>query len=344
MLTLILSRVKRCVGGLVLAGLLAGCGGGSEDPSQQLYVIKFPHVTAPGTPKGQTAARFEDLAEARFPGRVDVEVYPSSQLMNDDDSLEALAFGEIQMIAVALSKFDRLTQRFQIFDLPFLFPDLEAVERFQASTGGRGLLGDLAKEGFLGLAFWHNGMKQFGATRPLLRPDDANGLKFRIMESDVLQAQMIAIGGSPQKMAFGEIYQALQTGAVDAFENTWSNIYSSKFYEVQPYFMYTNHGYVGYLVAVNAQFWQSLPGDIREGLEEIMAEVTAWGNARAAAINEDSRLKIAASQRTEILTLSNDEILSWQNRMQPVWVRFSDEIGPELIEAARSANFMEVGN
>ncbi len=344
MSTLILSPVKRCVGGLVLAGLLASCGGGSEDPSQQLYVIKFPHVTAPGTPKGQTAARFEDLAEARFPGRVDVEVYPSSQLMNDDDSLEALAFGEIQMIAVALSKFDRLTQRFQIFDLPFLFPDLEAVERFQASTGGRGLLGDLVEEGFLGLAFWHNGMKQFGATRPLLQPDDANGLKFRIMESDVLQAQMIAIGGSPQKMAFGEIYQALQTGAVDAFENTWSNIYSSKFYEVQPYFMHTNHGYVGYLVAVNAQFWQSLPEDIREGLEEIMTEVTAWGNARAATINEDSRLKIAASQRTEILTLSNDEILSWQNRMQPVWVRFSDEIGPELIEAARSASFMEVGN
>ena len=164
------------------------------------------------------------------------------------------------------------------------------------------------------------------------------------MESDVLQAQMIAIGGSPQKMAFGEIYQALQTGAVDAFENTWSNIYSSKFYEVQPYFMHTNHGYVGYLVAVNAQFWQLLPEDIREGLEEIMAEVTTWGNARAAAINEDSRLKIADSQRTEILTLSGDEILSWKNRMQPVWARFSAEIGPELIEAARSTSLMEAGN
>ena len=148
MLTLILSPVKRCVGGLVLAGLLAGCGGGSEDPSQQLYVIKFPHVTAPGTPKGQTAARFEDLAEARFPGRVDVEVYPSSQLMNDDDSLEALAFGEIQMIAVALSKFDRLTQRFQIFDLPFLFSDLESVERFQASPTGKILLTELVDNGF----------------------------------------------------------------------------------------------------------------------------------------------------------------------------------------------------
>ena len=148
MSTLILSPVKRCVGGLVLAGLLASCGGGSEGPSQQLYVIKFPHVTAPGTPKGQTAARFEDLAEARFPGRVDVEVYPSSQLMNDDDSLEALAFGEIQMIAVSLSKFDRLTEKFQVFDLPFLFSDLESVERFQASPTGKILLTELVDKCF----------------------------------------------------------------------------------------------------------------------------------------------------------------------------------------------------
>ena len=333
-----LALIKRCYNVLMLVGMLGGCGGASEDTSRELYVIKFPHVTAPGTPKGQTAARFKELAEARFPGQVEVEVYPSSQLMNDDDSLEALAFGEIQMIAVSLSKFDRLTDKFQIFDLPFLFADLGAVERFQASPAGIKLLAELVEEGFLGLAFWHNGMKQFGATRPLRWPEDAGGLKFRIMESDVLQAQMLAIGGSPQKMAFGEIYQALQTGAVDAQENTWSNIYSSKFYEVQPYFMHTNHGYVGYLVAVNSKFWNSLPDDIRRGLEEIMAEVTVWGNGGAAAINEDSRLKVAASQRTEIVTLSDEQMLAWRNSMQSVWARFSDEIGLELIEAARNAS------
>ena len=219
--------------------------------SDEPIVIKFPHVVALSTPKGQAAARFEQLAEERFPGRVDVEVYPSGQLMNDDDSIEALAFGEVQMIAVSLSKFDRLTHGFQVFDLPFLFPDIAAVERFQRSDVGRDLLTTLVDEGFLGLGFWHNGMKHFGAAAPLRQPADAAGLKFRIMESDVLQAQIETIGGNPQKMAFGEVYQALQTGAIDAQENTWSNIYSSKFHEVQPYFTETNHGYVGYLVAVN---------------------------------------------------------------------------------------------
>jgi C4-dicarboxylate-binding protein DctP len=314
---------------------LGACGGsGNGTAEDQVYLIKFPHVTAPGTPKGQTAQRFKEQAEARFPGQVIVEVYPSSQLMNDDDSLEALSFGEIQMIAVSLSKFDRLTHAFQVFDLPFLFPNLGAVETFQAGPAGQSLLNELTDKGFLGLAFWHNGMKQFSAPRPLLLPEDAAGLKFRIMESDVLQAQVQAIGGNPQKMALGEVYQALQTGAIDAQENTWSNIYSSKFYEVQDYVMETNHGYIGYLVAVNPQFWQGLPDDIRLGLEEVMADVTAWGNTQSEAINQEARGKVAAEGRGEILDLTPEQLARWQEVMYPVWEQFSDDIGAERIAAA----------
>lgn len=319
------------------AFLTGGCS--SPDPSapSEPIVIKFPHVVAPGTPKGRAAARFEALAESRFPGRVDVEVYPSGQLMNDDDSIEALAFGEIQMIAVSLSKFDRLTHAFQVFDLPFLFPDIAAVERFQHSPTGRELLGTLSGEGFRGLGFWHNGMKHFGANVPMRRPEDAEGLVFRIMESDVLQAEIEAIGGNPQKMAYGEIYQALQTGAIDAQENTWSNIYSSKFYEVQPYYTVTNHGYVGYLVAVNPAFWNELPDDLRAGLEEIIADVTAWENAQSVTINAESRAKLEASGRTQILELSREELAAWREAVQPVWRQFSGQIGAARIEAAREA-------
>jgi len=312
---------------------LSGCGGDGT-AEDQVYLIKFPHVTAPGTPKGQTAQRFKEQAEARFPGRVSVEIYPSSQLMNDDDSLEALAFGEIQMIAVSLSKFDRLTHAFQIFDLPFLFPSLAAVENFQSGPAGQALLTELTDKGFLGLAFWHNGMKQFSAPRPLLVPADADGLKFRIMESDVLQAQVQAIGGNPQKMALGEVYQALQTGAIDAQENTWSNIYSSKFYEVQDYVMESNHGYIGYLVAVNPQFWGGLPEDIRLGLEEVLAEVTEWGNAQAEVINQEARAKVAAAGRGEIIDLTPEQLAQWQEVMHPVWDQFAADIGPERIAAA----------
>jgi C4-dicarboxylate-binding protein DctP len=337
----VLARSRVILLGFCLAAV-AACGGsdgvsGGAASEQSPYVIKFPHVTAPATPKGQMAQRFKELAEQRFPGRVRVEVYPSAQLMEDTEAIEALAFGEVQMIATSLSLYDRLTAKFQVFDLPFLFPDLPAVERFQRSAAGRELLGALGEHGITGLQFWHNGMKQFSGPRPIVTPQDAAGLKFRVMESDILQAQIEAVGGSPQKMAFGEVYQALQTGTVDAQENTWSNIYSSKFYEVQPYITESNHGYIGYFVGVNSAFWESLPADLRTGLEAALAEVTEWGNARSEAINLEDRQRIIDSGRSEITVLTPEQLRAWQVAMQPVWDEFRGRIGGELVDAAQAA-------
>ena len=314
--------------------MLASC---SEKADDGPILIKFPHVTAPATPKGKAADRFRQIVEERLACRVVVEVYPSGQLMSDDDSLDALAFGEVQMIAISLSKLDRLTHKFQVFDLPFLFPDLQTVERFQASDSGMSLLDSMAEKGLLGLSFWHNGMKQFGGPVPMRLPAAAEGLKFRVMESDVLQAQVLQIGGNPQKMAFGEVYQALQTGAVDAQENTWSNIYSSKFYEVQDYLMETNHGYIGYLVAVNPSFWNSLPEDIRTELNAIVQEVSAWANDQSASINQDGKKQIIESGRSEVLTLTVDELAEWETVMRPVWEQFEGNIGKDFIAAALAA-------
>jgi C4-dicarboxylate-binding protein DctP len=328
------SRKLLFAGLLSMALVLAACGKSADDGP---ILIKFPHVTAPATPKGQAAQRFKELVDERLAGRVVVEVYPSGQLMSDDDSLDALAFGEVQMIAISLSKLDRLTPRFQVFDLPFLFPDLATVERFQTSGEGRSMLDSMADKGLQGLAFWHNGMKQFGGPVPMRRPGDAEGLKFRVMESDVLQAQVLQIGGNPQKMAFGEVYQALQTGAVDAQENTWSNIYSSKFYEVQDYLMETNHGYIGYLVTVNPSFWSGLPEDVRSELEAIVADVATWANEQAQLINEDGKQKIVASGKSEVLALTPEELAEWQTVMTPVWEQFEGNIGADLIEAALAA-------
>jgi len=338
-INLITSNSGRVFGGcwiaLCFALLLASCNG---EPADGPIIIKFPHVTAPATPKGRAAERFRQLVDERLGGRVVVEVYPSGQLMNDDDSLDALAFGEIQMIAISLSKLDRLTHVFQVFDLPFLFRDLSAVEEFQSSTDGEKLLHSMHDRGLLGLTYWHNGMKQFGGPVPMHTPDAARNLKFRIMESDVLQAQILQIGGSPQKMAFGEVYQALQTGAVDAQENTWSNIYSSKFYEVQDFLTETNHGYLGYLVAVNAEFWNALPDDIRLELHNIVVQVSVWANEQSVTINNEDREKIAASGASEIVTLTDGELAQWQAAMRPVWQKFERDIGAELIQAASKAS------
>ncbi len=300
----------------------------------QAILIKFPHDLAPTTPKGLGAEHFKKVVEERLPGRVAVEVYPSGSLMDDQTSLESLAFGEIQMIAISLSKLDRLTKRFQVFDLPFLFADMAQVESFQGSPAGRKLLTELDRRGLTGLAYWHNGMKHLTARTALRVPADAKGLKFRIQDSDVLLEQIRAIGGNPQKMPYGEVYQALQMGAIDAQENTWSNIYSSKFYEVQPFITETDHGYIGYLVAVNPDFWRKLPADVRPVLEAAMAETTRYVNSTASAINDEGRTKVVASGHTTVIELTTEQREQWRTAMRPVWNRFAGDIGPELLEAA----------
>ena len=306
-------------------------------PSEEVPVIKFTHVTAPNTPKGQAAQLFKELAEERLPGRIKVEVFPSSQLMNNGDALEAIAFGEVQMIAPALSNYDRFTNVYQVFDLPFLFSDIAAVERFQQSQIGQSLLNTLTDRGMTGLAYWHNGMKQFGAQRPLRRPEQAEGLKFRIMEADVLEAQILQLGGSPQKMAFAEVYQALQTGAVDAQENTWSNIYTQKFFEVQDGVTETNHQLLAYLLVTSTEWLNSLDEDVRTQFVSIVDEVTKEANAAVAETEAKNRQNIIDAGGT-IRELTPEQRKVWVDTMKPVWTKFEGDIGKDLIDAAAASN------
>ena len=302
-------------------------------------VIKFSHVVADNTPKGQAAIKFKELAEKKLPGKVTVQVFPSSQLFGDAKELEALLLGDVQFIAPSLSKFDRYTKKLQVFDLPFLFDDVDAVDQFQSGPNGKALLESMKSRGLLGLAYWHNGMKQLSTNKDKLqRPDDVKGLKFRIQASDVLEAQFRQLGANPQKMAFAEVYQALQTGVVDGQENTWSNIYSQKFFEVQKTIAETNHGVIDYMVVTNAKWWDSLPADVKKGLSEAMAEATAYGNKIANDINEGDKKRIADAGKAKIQKLTKDDVAAWRKAMEPVWSKFEDDIGKPLIAAAKESN------
>ena len=307
--------------------------------AQSPIVIKFSHVVAEKTPKGQGALKFKELAEKKLPGKVQVQVFPSSQLFGDAKELEALLLGDVQFIAPSLSKFDRYTKKIQLFDLPFLFDDIDAVDRFQSGPDGQALLTSMKNRGLLGLAYWHNGMKQLSTSKDkLARPEDVKGLKFRIQASDVLEAQFKALGSNPQKMAFAEVYQALQTGVVDGQENTWSNIYSQKFHEVQKTIAETNHGVIDYMVVTNAKWWDGLPADVRTGLAEAMKDASAYANKLANDINLADRKKITEAGKARIHTLSKDDVAAWRKAMEPVWKRFEGDIGRPLIDAALKSN------
>lgn len=300
--------------------------------------IKFSHVvSAKGHPKGEAAALFAKLVNERMKGKVVVEVFPSSQLYNDNKVLEALLLGDVQMAAPSLSKFEKFTKKFRLFDLPFLFDNIESVNRFQKSAAGQKLLRSMETRGLLGVTYWHNGMKQLSANKPLLVPGDAKGLKFRIQTSEVLQAQFEALGANPQKMAFKEVYSALQTKVVDGQENTWSNIYTKKFFEVQDGITESNHGIIDYLVVTSVKFWNGLPADIRKELSVILKEVTEKRNGMARQINLDNRKKVAASGK-KIRQLTAEQRAKWKAVMKPVWDKFAPEIGKDLIDAAQASN------
>ncbi len=302
------------------------------------FTIKYSHVVADSTPKGQAAIKFKELVEKRFPGRVVVEVFPNSQLFGDGKEMEALLLGDVQILAPSLSKFSKYTKKLQVFDLPFLFDDIDAVGRFQSSPKGKELLTSMQDKGIIGFGFIHNGMKQFSANVPLHTPADAKGLKFRIQASDVLEAQFKAVGANPQKIAFAEVYQALQSGVVDGAENPWANIYTKKFHEVQKFITESNHGVLDYMVIANQKWWAGLPADIRAGLSEAMTESIAYGNKVALTEDDDFRAKVIADNKAKVIPMTAAEKQQWRVAMKPVWAQFEGEIGKDLIDAAEQAN------
>lgn len=323
-----------------LTGLLASFAllGALSTHAAEPILIKFSHITADSTPKGQGALLFKKLVEQRLPGKVEVQVYSNSSLYGDGKEMEALLLGEVQMLAPAPSKLEQYTKQLQLFDLMFLFDDVAAAQRFQQSDKGKALLKSMESKGITGLAYWLNGMRQLTANKPLVKPSDARGQKFRVQPSDLQAAQYSALRAVPRKMSFAEIYQGLQTGVVNAQDNPWSNIYTQKYYEVQKYMTESNHAIGNYLLITNTKFWNGLPVEVRGELEQIIDEVTLEVNKQAEALNVQAKQGIIDSGKSEIISLSAEQRDAWREAVRPAWKKFEAEIGNELIEAAQTAN------
>src|SRR5437762_5329189 len=301
-------------------------------PAQSPIVIKFSHVVATNTPKGLAAEKFKELAEKYTDGKEKVEVYPNSQLYKDKEELEALQLGAVQMLAPSNSKFGPIgVKEFEVFDLPYILPDLKTLRKVTDGPLGAKLLKLLDAKGMTGLAYWDNGFKQMSANKKLVSPADYKGVKFRIQSSKVLEAQFRALGAIPQVMAFSEVYQALQTGVVDGQENTASNMYTQKMHEVQKYTTLSDHGYIGYVVIVNKKFWDGLPADIRAQLEKAMAEATKYANDISESENAEALAEMKKSGRTQFIELTAEQKAAWKKALTPVYKDAEARVGKGLL-------------
>jgi len=301
--------------------------------AQSPIVIKFSHVVANDTPKGKGALKFKELAEKYTDGKVKVEIYPNSTLYKDKEEIEALQLGSVHMLAPSTAKFAPLgIKEFEALDLPWLFKDDQTYSNAMKGTIGKWLFEKLETKGITGLAYWDNGFHMLSANRPLAKPTDFQGLKFRISGSKVADQYLRIMGSIPQIMAFSEVYQALQTGVVDGQENTWSNIYTQKMHEVQKYITVTNHGYIGYIVVVNKKFWDGIPADIKPQLEKAMQEATAYGNGQSQKENDDALAEIKKTGKSEIVTLTAEQDAAMRKALEPVYQDVAKRVGQPLID------------
>ena len=295
-------------------------------------VIKFSHVVAVNTPKGQAAEYFKKLAEERTKGAVKVEVYPNSQLYKDKEEMEALQMGSVQMLAPSLAKFGPLgLKEFEVFDLPFIFDNYAELHKVTQGPVGAKLLKRLETKGLMGLAYWDNGFKVMSANKALRNVADFKGQKMRIQSSKVLDSQMRSVGAIPQVMAFSEVYQALQTGVVDGTENPPSNLYTQKMHEVQKYVTMSNHGYLGYAVLVNKKFWMGLPADIRAALESSMKDATDFANSVAKKDNDEAMAAVKKAGKSQIITLTPQERAAWKKAMDKTHKDNMGRIGADVV-------------
>ncbi len=303
------------------------------------YTLKFSHVVSPNTPKGKAADFFEKRLEELSGGKIDVQVYPSSQLYKDNAVLKALRLNSVQMAAPSFSKFGKIVPQLALFDLPFLFKDIDHLHRVQDGVVGEKLKGLVIKKGIIALNFWDNGFKQLSsAKKALIEPADAKSQKFRIMSSKVLEAQFHAVGANPQMMPFSEVYSGLQQGVIDGQENTISNIYTKKFHEVQEHLTITDHGYLGYLVVMSKKFWKSLPKDLQKNVVQAMNESTEKEREYAQQLNDEQLEKIKAyaekTGKLKIYNLTTEQKEAWRTAVSKIYPEFYSDrkIGKDLIE------------
>ncbi|RFU64539.1 DctP family TRAP transporter solute-binding subunit [Peribacillus saganii] len=313
-------------------------GGDKESASGiQEMTIKISHVVAENTPKHHGALKMKEVIEKESGGKIKVQVYPNSQLFGDKDEYQNLVANNVQFIIPDMSKMVGNDPGFNIPAMPFLFESDDAANAFWDGEKGKEIFKRLEKDGVLGLSMWPNGAKHMTNDKKAIKtPEDLDGMKIRTQGGQLLEALYGQLGAGSASIPFGELYTALQQGTVDGQENTFSNIESKKFDEVQKYMTIMGHTRVDYALLTNTKFWDEMNEETKAIVQKGVDEGTKVARESAEQLNEDALKIIKERGQTKVNELSEAEIEAFKKALQPVYDEWKEKIGADIVSDAES--------
>jgi tripartite ATP-independent transporter DctP family solute receptor len=265
-------RRSLITGAVALAAL--GLSAVAQAQSKAKFSARIGHLESPQQPRHQALVKVVELVRTRTKGEVEMQIFPSSQLGNARQMIEATQLGTNEGTVMPAAFLGGFNPAVSVLDIPYLLPsDRSAAQRLRGGAFGQAILDSFSSRGFVALTLWPNGRKSLSSNKPLDSIDAMKGQKFRVMDSKILIEQFAAVNASAVAIQFGELYTALQTGVIDGQENPLDTISTMKFHEVQKYLVVTEHGVMEDVVLFNPGWWQKLPAGHRDAIKKAFDEL-----------------------------------------------------------------------
>jgi tripartite ATP-independent transporter DctP family solute receptor len=277
--------------------------------------------------------RFGEILGQKTNGRLKVEIFHSGQLGSERDLIEGLSIGTMDLAGVSSAPASGFVPKIAVFDLPYLFATREQAFKVMDGPIGQGFFKDLEAKSIIGLAYFENGFRNVtNSKRPIHVPADMKGIKIRVMESPVPIATFNAIGANATPMAWGEVYTALMQKTIDAQENPMPVIYTQKIYEVQKYLSLTEHFYAPALFLMSKATYSKLSPEDRKIVMDAAKEAATY--EREVSKKQADEFVAKCKEKGMIVNEVNKKV--WQEAMAPVYAKFEDKFGKDLIDAIRN--------
>ena len=308
---------------------LALCGTAA---AAQPLELKLGHVGSPGSLFDLSSQEFKKRVQEKLKGKVVVQLYGSSQLGDDTEMMQKVKLGTLDL-SLPSTVMSSVVPSFGLFEMPYLVRDREHMKRIEKDIVWPTLSPQAEKSGYKILAVWENGFRQITTnSRPIVKPEDLKGIKLRVPKGKWRVKMFQAYGASPSAMGLSEVFVALQTGVMDGQENPLTQIYTSKFQEVQKYLSMTDHVYTPAYLVTSVRRWEALPADVRKGLEEAARETQAYVYKTGAQEDQDllGKLKQAG------LKVNEADKAAFRAASKQIYDEFAAETpgGKEMIDKA----------